>query len=192
MIKLYRCVFAVCCGLLASCSTTNSIPIYSVDEVELSALISTQLDQQAARLKLAGLPARFTSTQVLTDITPQGVQVQLQSQLSIQLGLVELPVGVTLELMTSPVYDATVHGVRLQDFRVVRADVQAAGYSGRMKPVSQALQQQMALWLARQPVFVLDERKATQRLLMTMPLQLRLEADRMVLSPAYGSQSQTQ
>ena len=192
MINMIRSTLAALCCVLAACSTTNAIPIYSLDEVELSALISTQLQQQAQRLTLAGLPATLTSTQVATDITPQGVHVQLQSQLNIRLGLVELPFGVTLGLMASPVYDDAVHGVRLQNFQLLHADVQAAGYAGRMKPVSKALQQQLAQWLEQQPVFVLDERKATQRVLMTMPLQLRLDNDRLVLSPAYGSQGQSQ
>lgn len=192
MTKIIRRQLALLCCLLAACSATDQVPIYSLTELELAQLLSEQVQRQTQQLQLAGLPATVRAFELATDITQQGVQVMVQTDLLIGVGLLQLPVGVNLSMLAEPYYDTELHGVRLKNFRLLHAEIATAGHSARMKPVSNALQQQLASWLERQPVFVLDPTKTSQRALMAIPLKLTLEADRLVLSPAFSSQGQAQ
>lgn len=185
MIKWVRLTLLGACVALWSCSATNSVSIYQLAEPELDELLATQLKKQSKRLQLAGLPATISQLTVHSQIEADGVYVTLASQLQVGLALLELPVSLQLAMVAQPYYDESVHGVRLKNFRLVSADIEAAGYSGRMKPLSTALQQSIAAELERQPIFVLDPAKPTQRVLMSMPLQLNLEKDQLVIRPAY-------
>lgn len=187
MIKWGRSALLGACVALMSCSATNSVDIYQLAEPELDALLAAQLQKQSKRLQLAGLPATISQLTVHSQIEADGVYVELASQLQVGLALLELPVSLQLAMLAEPYYDESVHGIRLRNFRLVRADIQAAGYSGRMKPLSNALQQNIAAELERQPIFVLDPNKPTQRILMSMPLQLNLEKDQLVIRPAFSS-----
>lgn len=185
MIKWFRSAMLGSCLALMACSATNTVDIYQLAEPELDRLLTSQLQKQSKRLQLAGLPATVAALNVQSQIEQNGIYVDVDAQLQVGLALLELPVAIQLGLLAEPYYDASVHGVRLRNFRLVRADIQAAGYSGRMKPLSNALQQAIATELERQPVFVLDPTKASQRLLMSMPLQLNLEQDQLVIRPAF-------
>jgi len=187
VIKWTRGIVAGACVLLMSCSATNSVDIYQLAEPELDELLATQLQKQSKRLQLAGLPTTISTLTVHSQIEPDGVHVELASELQVGLALLELPVSLQLGLVAEPYYDEATYGIRLKNFRLLRADIQAAGYSGRMKPLSNALQQTIAAELERQPIFVLDPNKPSQRVLMSMPLQLHLEHDQLVIRPAFSS-----
>lgn len=183
----YCALFAVVLGL-AACSQTNQLAFYRLDEAELKQQLSSQIQQLAQKVTLAGMPVNVQVHQLDVKIAPQGkpnVQLTLDSGILLQLALVQLPVQLKLELSAEPYFDQQRQAVYLRRFQLLDSQLAAAGMQGKLKPLSAEVAKLLQQQLAQLPVYRLDPTKLSHRMLLNIPLQLQLTPGQISLLPAY-------
>lgn len=172
----------------AGCSQSNQLALYRLSEAELNQQLSQQLQQLAQKATVAGLPLKLQVKQLDVQIAPQGkpdVQLDLDTSALVQLALVQLPVQLKLSLTAEPYFDQQRQAVYLRRFQLLNSEMAAGGFAGKLKPLSAEVVRLLQQQLAQMPVYKLDPNKLGHRMLLNMPLQLRLEPGQISLSPAY-------
>jgi hypothetical protein len=172
----------------AGCSQSNQLALYRLSEAELNQQLSQQLQQLAQKATVAGLPLKLQVKQLDVQIAPQGkpdVQLDLDTSALVQLALVQLPVQLKLSLTAEPYFDQQRQAVYLRRFQLLNSEMAAGGLQGKLKPLSAEVARLLQQQLAQMPVYKLDPNKLGHRMLLNMPLQLRLEPGQISLSPAY-------
>lgn len=173
---------------LIGCSQTNQLAFYRLSEAELNQQLSQQLQQLAQKVTVAGLPLKLQVNQLDVQIAPQGkpaVQLTLDTAALVQLALVQLPVQLKLSLSAEPYFDQQRQAVYLRHFQLLNSEMAAGGLQGKLRPLSAEVARLLQQQLAQMPVYKLDPNKLGHRMLLNMPLQLRLEPGQISLSPAY-------
>jgi len=173
---------------LAGCQHTNQLALYQLDQAELNQQLNAKLSQLSQRTRLAGLPVAVQVTQLQTDIGPGGQQVlqlKVQTEAQVRLALIDVPAQLQFVLAAQPYFDQQRQGVYLRQFQLLDAQVAAAGWQGKLKPLSVELAALLQQSLANLPVYQLDPTKLSHQALLNMPLQLQIKPGSLVLSPAY-------
>ena len=174
--------------VVAGCSQSNQLALYRLSEAELNQQLSQQLQQLAQKVTVAGLPVKLQVKQLDVQIAPQGkpdIQLTLDSAATVQLALLQLPVQLKLSFSAEPYFDQQRQAVYLRRFQLLNSEMAAGGFAGKLKPVSAEVAKLLQQQLATMPVYQLNPNKLGHRMLLNMPLQLRLEPGQISLSPAY-------
>lgn len=174
--------------LIVACSASNQVALLRVSQADLDQQLNQKLATGLRAIQLAGIPMQFRQLSVSSEIAPQGrtvVQLAIAADLSAQVAVIELPVELALQVEAEPYFDQSQQAVFLKKFRIVSAKAQGAGYRGQLKPLPKDIEKWLEHWLAKQPVYRLDNNKMEHRLLLNMPLQLQLFPGEIKLTPAF-------
>ncbi len=173
---------------LAGCQHTNQLALYQLDQAELNQQLNSKLSRLSQRTRLAGLPVAVQVTQLQAEIGPAGqdmVKLSVQTEAQVRLALIDVPAQLQLVLMAQPYFDQQRQGLYLRHFQLLDAGVAAAGWQGKLKPLSAELAALLQQSLANMPLYQLDPAKLSHQALLNMPLQLKIKPGSLVLSPAY-------
>jgi hypothetical protein len=173
---------------LAGCQHTNQLALYQLDQAELNQQLNTKLSRLSQHTRLAGLPVAVQVTQLQTEIGPAGQEVlklRVQTEAQVKLALIDVPAQLQFVLVAQPYFDQQRQGVYLRQFQLLDAQVAAAGWQGKLKPLSAELAALLQQSLANLPVYQLDPTKLSHQALLNIPLQLKIKPGSLVLSPAY-------
>jgi hypothetical protein len=121
-------------------------------------------------------------------IAPDGqplIQLTLQTEAQAQLAMLKMPMQLALTLRAEPYFDQTRQAVYLRQFQVVKSELAAGRWQGKLKPLNREIAQLLQRLLAEQPVYRLDPQKLSHRALLNIPLALQVTPGKLVLSPAY-------
>jgi hypothetical protein len=174
--------------VVAGCSQSNQLALYRLSEAELNQQISQQLQQLAQKVTVAGLPVKLQVNQLDVQVAPQGkpdIQLTLDTAALVQLALVQLPVQLKLSFSAEPYFDQQRQAVYLRRFQLLNSEMAAGGFAGKLKPLSAEVTTLLQQQLAQMAVYQLDPNRLSHRMLLNMPLILRLEPGQISLSPAY-------
>jgi hypothetical protein len=174
--------------LLSACQHSNQLALYSLSEVELNQQLTRTLSNLTQDVRVAGIPLQFKVNTLQALIAPDGqplIQLALQTDAQAQLAMLKMPMQLALTLRAEPYFDQQRQAVYLRQFQVVKSEMAAGRWQGKLKPLNREIEQVLQRLLAEQPVYRLDPQKLTHRALLNMPLALKVMPGKLVLSPAY-------
>lgn len=170
------------------CSSTNQLALYKLSQSELNQQLNAQLLQRLTPITLAGVPLQFRAITLQSEIAPAGrqvVQLQLATDMMAKVSVLQLPIAAVIAVEAEPYFDQKRQAVYLRQFKLLDANIAAAGYAGKLKPLSAELQLWLQNWLAEQPVYRLNPERVEHQLLLKMPLKIQLQPGQMLLTPAF-------
>jgi hypothetical protein len=174
--------------MLSACQHSKQWALYSLSESELNQQLSRSVAQLQQNVRLAGVPLQLQVNTLQAVIAPNGqplVQLALQTEVQAQLVMLKVPLQLDVMFSAEPYFDQQRQAVYLRQFRLIKSEMTAGRWQGQLKPLNRELEQLLQRVLAQQPVYQLDPSKLSHRALLNIPLALRLEPGKLVLSPAY-------
>ena len=175
-----------CAAYLSACSTLNSVALYQVSEAKLNSQVAGQLPQLSRNEQIMGLPVTLSVKQATFKIGPEGrdvLNVTVKAQAAVSVFGLSYPVTLNTALEASPEYRSQDHSVYLNSLQILNSSISAPGYKGNLKPIDQRFQSLLNDFLANNPVYRLNEANPTERLLMAVPLNLRIKSGAIELTP---------
>jgi hypothetical protein len=176
------------CLLSAACQHSNRLALFSLSEAELNQQLTRTLTNLSRDVRVAGVPLQFKVNTLQAVIAPDGqplIQLTLQTEAQAQLAMLKMPMQLALTLRAEPYFDQTRQAVYLRQFQVVKSELAAGRWQGKLKPLNREIAQLLQRLLAEQPVYRLDPQKLSHRALLNIPLALQVTPGKLVLSPAY-------
>ncbi len=176
--------------LLGACQHSNQLALYSLSEAELNQQLARTLTNLAQDVRIAGIPLQFKVNTLQAVIAPDGqplLQLTLQTDAQAQLAMLKMPMQLALTLSAEPYFDQQRQAVYLRQFRVLKSELAAGRWQGKLKPLNRELEQLLQRLLAEQPVYRLDPQKLSHRALLNIPLALKVMPGKLMLSPAFNA-----
>jgi len=190
MLLRWSLLGAVFLCLLSGCQHSNQLALVSLNEAELNQQLQQSLSKLTRDVRLAGIPVQLQVQQLQAVIAPNGqpvLQLSLQTDIQAQLAMVNLPLQLALTLSAEPYFDQQRQAVYVRQFRVLHSELAAGGMQGKLKPLNRELEQLLQRVLADTPVYRLNPKKLSHRALLNIPLALKVQPGKLVLSPAFDS-----
>lgn len=186
--KLWQFAILFWLGLLSACQHSNQFALYTLTETELNQQLSNTLTRLTQDVRVAGFPLHLKVTSLQAQIAADGqslIEFQLNTEGQAQLALLNMPMQLALQLRAEPYFDQQRQAIYLRQFQVVSSELVAGRWQGRLKPLNREISQILQRLLAEQPVYRLDPQKLSHRALLNIPLALKVQPGKLVLSPAY-------
>jgi len=186
--RYWQLLVLLCLVVLSACQHSNQLALYSLSETELNQQLTRSLTNLAQDVRVAGIPLQFQVKSLQSQIAPDGqplIELQLQTEGLAQLALLKMPMQLALTLRAEPYFDQQRQAIYLRQFQVVKSELAAGRWQGKLKPLNREFAQLLQRLLAEQPVYRLDPQKLSHRALLNIPLALKVQPGKLVLSPAY-------
>ena len=177
--------------LLASCTQLNHLDIFSLKQQELQSLLLDQLEQQQSKGKMLGLPLTLTVRQLELQLAPDNKQqIELKLALGAEVDALFKPLNTDLNLHLSalPYFDDEKNAIYLKNLTILDSSVGSGSSQLKLAPLSNEAKAILTQVLNRQPMYKLDCRKVTEKVLCGMPLTLVLQPGELLLKPNYFAQ----
>ncbi|OUL56414.1 DUF1439 domain-containing protein [Pseudoalteromonas ulvae] len=180
-------ILLVWIGSLTGCSSLNSLALYQISEQTINQQTAAQLSSLAAEHHVMGIPVTLGVTQALFTVGPDGkdvVRLTVKAQANIKMFGLRYPVLLHSSLEAKPVYRGQDHSIYLQQLTILHSSIEAAGFKGNLKPLDDNLQALISQFLAANPIYTLNEQNPTERLLMSVPVDIKIKAGLVELTPS--------
>jgi hypothetical protein len=169
---------------LAGCA---HVAPYSVSESTLEQHLARAVANYDRQLLRDGVPLSIGLQEVKVRLGPEGRDVavlDVAGEAALEGGVARLPVALRLQVEGAPVYDSRDKAVYLRRLRLLDSRIDSPWFTGDLAPAAQGMMGVLAQFLDNVPVYRLDESDWRQRALGMVPLDLRVEAGRLVFVPA--------
>ncbi len=178
--------------LLASCSATNGISFYSLDNAELESVVKQNLPKLTKELKILRLPVNFSVENVDVKIGPDNRQVialNLEAKANVSAFVINYPVYMQLNVEGSPYFNSNEDAIYLKDVNLKSASVDAGAYKGSLSALNKEALKIVNDYLDENPIYTLDKSDPTQSLLSKIPLDLKIQENSIKLTPMLSKPS---
>ena len=112
-------------------------------------------------------------------------EIRRYRQASAALSLFGLSYPATMQLQVEgvPYYDGHEKAIYLRSVKLLDSSIEASGYRGSLKPVTNELLQLVNGYLANNPVYRLDTANPTVKLLTSVPVNMAVQQGRISFMP---------
>ena len=169
---------------LNGCATIGS---YSVSESDLEGYFHNAVaDFDREQLK-SGSPLRVSLNDVDIEVGPDNrdvIQLAIEGEIAVNAVLIELPVKVAVSIEGAPVYQSKNNAIYVRRLKLLDSHVEAPFLSGKNELITDKFMAVLAKILETVPVYQLDESDFQQRLIASVPMDVKVAKGKLVFVPA--------
>lgn len=171
---------------LTGCATFSP---FSLSESRLENYFAQQVETFDREQLQSGSPLSVRLNSADIDIGPDGrdvIALGIDGEVALNAFLTRLPVGVTLKVEGTPVYEADEKAIYIRRLKLLDSRIQSDLINRDLKPVTDTVMRAVSQLLETMPVYRLQEDDLGTALLGIMNPVIRIEPGRLVLVPAGG------
>src|SRR5690606_9493074 len=172
--------------LLTACSQLQQLSAYHVTEADVEQLLRQQVPKLTRQGNVAGIPLKMQVESMQVDIGPDNsdvVRVNAAASAALSLFGLSYPATMQLQVEGVPYYDGVEKAIYLRSVKLLDSSIEASGYRGSLKPVTNELLQLVNGYLANNPVYRLDTANPTVKLLTSVPVNMAVQQGRISFMP---------
>ena len=172
--------------LLSACSQLQQMSSYNVTEADLEQLLQQKVPELTRQATVAGIPLKLNVDSMKVQIGPDNsdvVRVNTAASAALSLFGLSSPATMQLQVEGVPYYDGTEKAIYLRSVKLLDSNIEASGYRGSLKPVTNELLQLVNGYLANNPVYKLDTANPTVKLLTSVPVNMAVQQGRISFMP---------
>ena len=171
--------------MLTACAATAPMNVYSISDTELEQELLSKVSDFQAKGSLVGMPMELVVNDIGVTIggeaRPQSIGLNLDNTVFLQALALKVPLRVRVSLAAEPIYNNEDNSIYLNQLEVLNVEVDAMGYRGKVKPISNEVQQMLNDVLRSRPIYTLDQSDPTEALLSKFDLQLSIVENELTL-----------
>lgn len=177
-------LMAIFTFILSGCATVGS---YSISESELEGYFREAIAKFDHEQLKAGSPLRVSLNDIDIKVGPDGrdvVQLAIAGEIAVNAILMELPVEVSINLEGAPVYMSKDNAIYIRRLKMLDSHVEATFLKGSNELIADNFMAVLAKILETVPVYQLDESDFRQRLLASVPVDIKVGKGKLIFIPA--------
>lgn len=181
-----KCLVILGLMLLGACSQLQQMSSYNVTEADLEQLLQQKVPELTRQATVAGMPLKMNVDSMKVQIGPDNsdvVRVNTAASAALSLFGLSYPATMQLQVEGVPYYDGTEKAIYLRSVKLLDSNIEASGYRGSLKPVTNELLQLVNSYLANNPVYRLDTANPTVKLLTSVPVNMAVQQGRISFMP---------
>ncbi len=170
--------------LMGGCASLTS---YTITESEVEHHLQRQVAAFDREQLESGSPLSVALGKVDVELGPDGrdvVVLDVNGEVALNALMMRVPVDVALKLEGAPVYSSEDRAVYIRRLKLLDSRVDSPYFKGDLKPATDAAMRVLAQMLETMPVYRLDESDYRQRLIGSVPLDIKVERGRLRIVPA--------
>jgi len=170
--------------LMGGCASLTS---YTITESEVEHHLQRQVAAFDRDQLASGSPLSVALGKVDVELGPDGrdvVVLDVNGQVALNALMMRVPVDVALKLEGAPVYSSEDRAVYIRRLKLLDSRVDSPYFKGDLKPATDTAMRVLAQMLETMPVYRLDESDYRQRLIGSVPLDIKVERGRLRIVPA--------
>lgn len=169
---------------LSSCASMGS---YTVSESQLESYFQNAVKQFDHEQLKAGSPLSLELNDIDIAVGPDNrdvVQLALEGKIAINAVLMELPVDVSVSIEGAPVYISKDNAIYIRRLKLLDSSVDSMFFKGNSKLVTDNVMGVLAKLLETVPVYRLDQSDFTQRVISTIPADIKVGKGKLIFVPS--------
>ena len=184
MSGLLRLICLLTVVLASGCASFGS---YTISEGDLERYMKRQVDAFDQSQLAAGSPLSVGLRDVDIELGPDDRDVavlDVSGEVALTAMMMKLPVDVSLKLEGAPVYSSKDRAVYIRRLRLLDSRIDSPYFQGDLKPVTATMMRMLGQMLETMPVYRLDENDFRQRLLGSVPMDIKVGRGKLIFVPA--------
>lgn len=177
-------LFAIMVMLLNGCASIGS---YTVSESELERYFQSAVKEFDHEQLKAGSPLSIKLNDIDINVGPDNrdvIQLAIEGEIAFNAILMEIPVGISVSVEGAPVYISKDNAIYIRRLKLLDSSVESMFLKGKNELITDNFMGILTKLLETIPVYRLDETDFTQRLIATIPADIKVGKGALIFVPS--------
>ena len=177
-------LFVVVALLLNGCASLGS---YTVSESDIEKHFQSAVKKFDYEQLKAGSPLSITLNDIDIKIGPDNrdvIQLAIEGEIAFNAILMEIPVDISVNVEGAPVYISKDNAIYIRRLKLLDSRVESMFLKGKNELITDNFMGVLSKLLETIPVYQLDESDFTQRLIATIPTDIKVGRGKLIFVPS--------
>jgi uncharacterized protein YceK len=170
--------------ILNGCASMGS---YTVSETELEDHFKSAVEQFDHEQLKAGSPLSIQLNDIDIKVGPDNrdvIQLAIEGEIAFDAVLMKFPVDISVNVEGAPVYISKDNAIYIRRLKLLDSNVEAMFLTGKNEILTDNFMNILSKLLETIPVYQLDEADFTQRLIATIPTDIKVGKGKLIFVPS--------